>query len=78
VAENLFIGVRYNTVNAELAGLTNKVNVNRVAVAGGWFLTKNILLKGEIVDQRYKDFPTADYRNGGKFNGYVIQAVVGF
>jgi hypothetical protein len=76
--ENLYVGLRYNTVNAELAGITNEVTINRIAVAGGWFLTKNILLKGEIVNQKYKDFPTADYRNGGKFKGYVIEAVVGF
>jgi hypothetical protein len=36
------------------------------------------LLKGEYVKQQYKDLPTADYRNGGEFSGYVIQAVVGF
>ena len=77
-AENLFVGVRYNAVKARLAGIANDVNVNRYAVAGGWFLTKNILLKGELVNQQYKDFPATDYRNGGKFNGYVIEAVVGF
>ena len=77
-AENLFIGVRYNSVKARLSGISTDINVNRYALAGGWFLTKNILLKGELVNQKYKDFPAADYRNGGKFNGYVIEAVVGF
>ena len=76
--ENLFLGVRYNNVNAELAGLTTDVNVNRVALAGGWFVTRNILLKGEVVNQKYSDFPDTDYRNAGKFKGYVIEAVVGF
>lgn len=76
--EDLFLGVRYNTVKAELAGLADKVTVDRFAVGAGWFLTKNVLLKGEVVNQNYKDFPTTDYRNGGKFNGYVIQAIVGF
>ena len=41
-------------------------------------MTKNILMKGEYVIHRYEDFPTADYRNGGEFKGYVIEAVVGF
>lgn len=77
-AENLFAGLRYNTVSAGLAGITGDVKVNRTAFAAGWFLTKNVLLKAEIVDQQYKDFPTTDYRSGGKFNGYVIEAVVGF
>ena len=54
------------------------VTVNRTALAAGWFLTNNVLLKGEIVNQQYKDFPTTDYRSSGKFNGFVIEAVVGF
>jgi hypothetical protein len=76
--ENVFFGLRYNAAKAELAGIANEININRFAVAGGWFLTKNVLLKGEIVNQHYKDFPNSDYRSGGKFNGYVIEAVVGF
>jgi hypothetical protein len=54
------------------------VKVDRTAFAAGWFMTKNILLKAEYVDQKYKDFVSTDYRSGGKFNGYVIEAVVGF
>ncbi|RYY97131.1 MAG: hypothetical protein EOO11_11740 [Chitinophagaceae bacterium] len=77
-AENLFAGARYNTVKAALQGVPQDVKIERLALAAGWFLTKNVLLKAEIVDQKYKDFPVADYRNGGKFNGYVIEAVVGF
>jgi hypothetical protein len=88
-AENLFLGVRYNAVTARLANVaaagtipaiiyTDDIKVNRIAFGAGWFLTKNILLKGEYVKQQFKDFPVTDYRNGGEFNGYVIQAVVGF
>ena len=77
-SEKLFIGARYNAVKAELAGIVDEVKVDRFALAGGWFLTKNILLKGEYVMQNYKNFPATDYRSGGKFNGYVIEAVVGF
>jgi hypothetical protein len=87
--ENLFIGAKYNTVSARLANnptatgagpilYTGDVKIDRVAGAAGWFLTKNILLKGEYVVQKYKDFPTQDPRAGGKFNGYVLEAVVGF
>ncbi len=76
--ENLFIGARYNGVTARLAGMANDVKVNRTSFAAGWFLTKSVLLKGEIVDQKYLDFPTTDYRATGKFNGYVIEAIVGF
>lgn len=76
--ENLFLGLRYNSANARLAGQTNDVTVNRFAIAGGWFIVKNLLLKAEWVDQQYKDFPSIDYRSGGRFKGYVIEAVVGF
>ena len=80
--ENLFVGARYNTVKAEQLNATNAslydVNITRIAGAAGWFVTRNVLLKGEVVNQEYKDFLPADYRNGGKFSGFVIEAVVGF
>ena len=87
--ENLFLGVRYNTVSSQMPDnpkgtgggaivYNGDVKINRFALAGGWFLTKNVLLKAEYVDQHYNNFPAADYRAGGRFNGYVIEAVVGF
>jgi hypothetical protein len=87
--ENLFGGVRYNVVSARLADniagtgagpvlYAGDVSISRFAVAGGWFMTRNILMKAEYVIQQYKDFPSADYRAGGKFNGYLIEAIVGF
>jgi len=76
--ENLFLGARYNTVTARLTGMTNDVSIDRTSLSAGWFLTRNILLKAEYSDQKYNDFLAADVRNGGKFHGYVIQAVVGF
>jgi hypothetical protein len=76
--ENLFAGVRYNNVKGKLAGMNNDIKVDRFAAAAGWFVTKNVLIKGEYVLQNYYSFPTSDYRSSGKFNGYVIEAVVGF
>ncbi len=76
--ENLYVAARYNAVKADLLGYTNEVKINRTAFAAGWFLTNNILLKGEYVIQNYENFKPTDIRNGGKFDGYVIQAVVGF
>jgi hypothetical protein len=76
--ENLFVGVRYNTVNTEMLGNPTDVKINRTAFAAGWFLTKSVLLKGEYVKQQYKNFLPTDVRYGGKFNGYAIEAVVGF
>lgn len=76
--ENVYVGARYNTVNAEMFGNPTKVKINRTAFAAGWFLTQSVLLKGEYVTQEYKNFLSTDVRNGGKFYGYVIEAVVGF
>jgi hypothetical protein len=76
--ENLFIGARYNKVKAQLVGINNDIKVDRLAFAGGWFLTRNILFKAEYVKQNYTDFHSNDYRNGAKFNGYVIETAIGF
>ena len=77
--ENTFIGLRYNTVSgSSIAGSKAEQTVTRLAVSGGWFITKNTLLKAEYVSQEYKDFLPTDYRNGAKFSGFVVEAVVGF
>jgi len=76
--ENFWLGVRYNTLKAAMAGVSNDVNINRTAGSFGWFLTKNIMLKAEYVGQSYNDFPTNDYRHGGKFHGAMLEASIGF
>jgi hypothetical protein len=76
--EQAFIGARYNSVDSRLAGYTEDVKVNRLAFSAGWFPTKNLLLKGEYVNQDYEGFKGTDLRNGGNFKGMVVQAVVGF
>lgn len=76
--ENFWIGARYNTVNAALPGNPGNVTLNREVGSVGWFLTKNIMLKAEYVTQEYKDFAATDIRSGGKFNGVMIEAAVGF
>ncbi len=76
--EKLYVGGRYNTAEGELAGMTSNVSVDRAALGAGWFMTPNVLLKGEYVTQKYNDFPTTDIRSGGKFNGFVVEGVVAF
>lgn len=77
--EQVFLGVRYNQLKGKMiASNSTEQTVNRFAIGGGWFMTKNILLKGEYVNQDYKDFPTGNILNGGNFKGIVINAVVGF
>jgi hypothetical protein len=88
--DKLFVGARYNTVDATM-NLTRPASnlgtiltanfdtkVTRNAASAGWFITPTILLKGEYVTQKYEDFPTWDLRNGAKFNGFVVEGVVAF
>jgi hypothetical protein len=77
-AEKLFVGGRYNTVSGTLSGLTSDVSVDRWQASAGWFVTPSLLMKAEYVTQKYHDFPTTDIRNGGKFNGIVVEGVVAF
>ena len=76
--ENLYVAARYNTVKGTLQSIDNDITVERLVGSAGWFITRNVLLKGEYVQQKYLDFPASDIRNEGKFSGYVIAATVGF
>ena len=76
--DRVFVGGRYNTAKGELAGITEKVSVDRSEIGGGWFLTPNVMMKAEWVNQKYNDFPTTDIRNGGKFKGFMVEGVVAF
>lgn len=88
-----YAGARYNLVKGEqvfgqttttaTAGGINQgkrvdISVDRFALAAGWFITRNILLKGEYVTQRYTDYPTGNILQGGKFDGFVMQGIVAF
>ncbi|HUF25671.1 MAG TPA: hypothetical protein VMM18_01720 [Gemmatimonadaceae bacterium] len=76
--EQMFVGGRYNTLEGRLPGYAADVSVDRWALGAGWFLTPNILMKGEYVKQKYNDFLPTDIRHGGKFNGFMIEGVVAF
>lgn len=76
--EKAFIGAKYNTVTSRLQGYTTDVTIDRLSFAAGWFPTKNLLLKGEYVNQTFDGFNGSDIRQDGEFKGVVIQAVVGF
>ncbi len=76
--DKLYVGGRYNLAKGTLPGIDGDVRVARAELAGGWFITPNLLLKGEYVKQRYNDFPTTDIRSGGRFDGLMLQGVVSF
>jgi len=86
----MYVGGKYNVVQGDLSfgssttqpnisqGVSENVKVQRSAIAAGWFVTPNILMKAEYVTQKYLDFPTGDLRNNGKFEGFVIEGIIGF
>ena len=76
--EQLYVGARYNKAEGRMRGMTTDVGTDRAQVGAGWFITPIILLKGEYVQQKYNGFAPTDYRNGGKFNGFVVEGVVAF
>ncbi len=75
--ENLYVGGRYSLVDGELQSGDN-VDVNRLQLTAGWFMTKNILMKLEYVNQEYNDYPVSDIHNDGKFNGLMVEAAISF
>ncbi len=73
--ENFYVGGRYNTVSGETSG-GNDIDITRINIGGGWFMTENVLTKLEYVTQSYDGF-TGDYA-GAEFSGIMLEAVVSF
>jgi hypothetical protein len=76
--ENFWVGVRYNSVTAALQGNPNNITINREAGSAGWFITRNIMLKAEYVNQVYQNYAVTNILNGGKFYGTVFEASIAF
>ena len=91
--ENFFVGARYNTVSADVAAASGaatsttalmavpayKVDISRLAISGGWFVTKNIMAKVEYANQKYSNVPNVNYiMNGYEFHGLSAEAVISF
>jgi len=69
---SFYVGTRYNHVSD---GIDSKVN--RTNVGGGWFMTDNVLVKLDYVNQKY-DGPAHGAIDGGKFHGVVLEAAISF
>ncbi|UII30488.1 hypothetical protein LVD17_19540 [Fulvivirga ulvae] len=77
--DQLYVGGRYNTVSGEMADGTPTMEINRLNIGGGWFLTKNIVTKFEYVSQKYEgDGWNGSKYQGGEFNGVMIEAAISF
>ncbi len=89
-SEQFFVGGRYNTVNADVAAAgagagqlaavpAYNMGISRLAISGGWYVTKNLLAKVEYVNQMYKNVPNVNYiLNGAEFHGISAEAVIAF
>ena len=89
--ENFYLGARYNKVSSEDKDADEwsvddyqKVDIDRFQMSAGWFLTKNILMKAEYMIQNYNNYektvgniPGSIYEDG-KFNGFILEAVISF
>jgi len=75
--ENFYFGGRYNKVDGKLIS-GDDISVDRYNIGGGWFMTKNILTKLEYVNQKYDGYPTTNIKSDGKFNGFMLEAVISF
>ena len=77
--ENFYVGGRYNTVSGKDTENSSTKSISRLNIGGGWFLTKNVLVKVEYVNQEYKDDGWAGTKyNGGEFNGFTIEGAISF
>ncbi len=85
--EQFYVAARYNVVNGQDAQVLNSArtelvtpdakSVSRMNFGGGWFMTKNVLVKLEYVSQVYDD-KWAGTLMDAKFNGVMLEAVVCF
>ena len=78
LSNQLYLAGRYNRAKGRFAGMAADVRVDRVQAGGGWFLSRGLEAKAEFVQQTYHDFPSTDIRNGGRFRGAMVEAVVSF
>ncbi|MEP1035028.1 hypothetical protein [Ekhidna sp.] len=77
--EQLFVGGRFNSVSGNVSDGTATQDIKRTNFGFGWFLTNNVAVKTEYVTNKYE----GDGWNGTKFqdaqfDGYVIEATIGF
>ncbi len=79
-SEQFYVGGRYCKLNAEhlASGTVSDISIDRIQASVGAFITKNVLAKVEYVTQNYNDFPAADLRSNAKFNGIMVEGVIGF
>ncbi len=82
----LYAAARYSAANtSQLNGQDSDGRVNRIQVGGGFWLTKNLLMKMEYVQQKYSGFSTGQVVNNNiqawrdpEFSGFVSEVSFSF
>lgn len=74
-SEDFYIGGRYNFVDGDQAN-GDEIEITRVNIGGGWFMTKNVLAKFEYVNQTRDGF-SGDLADAG-FDGLMLEAIISF
>lgn len=78
-AERFYLGARYNQVSGKIReSFTENLEITRINVGAGWFLSDNILVKAEYVQQDYNGNAWTGKFEGARFNGIVAEAVISF
>lgn len=77
--ERFYVGGRYNLVTGNASENASDQEISRMNFGGGWFMTDNVMVKLEYVNQQYSGdgFAGTVYQDG-KFNGFMLEAVIGF
>ena len=77
--EKFYIGGRYNTVNGKMReSATENLDISRLNLGGGWFISKNVLTKLEYVKQSYNGEAWTGRFAGAEFSGVIVEAVISF
>lgn len=78
--EQFYLGGRYNTVKGKNNDSDpSEIEISRLNVGGGWFMTKNVIVKLEYMNQEYKNgFGASSIYNEAKFDGINIEAAISF
>jgi len=86
LSSTLYAAARYSGAQAmKLNNIDSNGKVGRIQIGGGLWLTKNMLVKAEWVDQKYRGFATGDVVNNGvaawrnpEFKGIVSEVSFAF
>jgi len=77
--ERFYVAGRYNTVMGKTReSATEDLKIDRLNIGAGWFLSKNILVKAEYVNQNYTGNAWTGRFAGAGFNGVNIEAAISF